>query len=165
MLSLKGRLCFSVSPLHAEPAGYWLLSTVYFFGLTDGESRALIVASQSLDRTEYVTEMSYYEEDDLGRFGEVGRHRPDLFEKFMAWYQACQEDGALSRREKALIGLAVAHALQCPYCIDAYSQSCLEAGSNLEQMTEAIHMASALRGGASLVHGVQAHNSVGKVSM
>jgi hypothetical protein len=32
-------------------------------------------------------------------------------------------------------------------------------------MTEAIHMASALRGGASLVHGVQAHNSVNKVSM
>jgi alkylhydroperoxidase/carboxymuconolactone decarboxylase family protein YurZ len=52
-----------------------------------------------------------------------------------------------------------------PYCIDAYAQACLEAGSNLEQMTEAIHMASALRGGAALIHGVQAHNSVGKVSM
>jgi 4-carboxymuconolactone decarboxylase len=113
---------------------------------------------------EYYT-VAYYEEDDLGRFAEVGKHRPDLFEKFMAWYQACQEDGALSRREKALIGLAVAHALQCPYCIDAYSQACLESGSNMEQMTEAIHMASALRGGASLVHGVQAHNSVDKVSM
>jgi alkylhydroperoxidase/carboxymuconolactone decarboxylase family protein len=109
--------------------------------------------------------VAYYEEDDLARFAEVGKHRPDLFEKFMAWYRACQEDGALSRREKALIGLAVAHALQCPYCIDAFSQSCLESGSNIEQMTEAIHMASALRGGASLVHGVQAHNSVGKVSM
>src|ERR671932_460333 len=113
---------------------------------------------------EYRT-VSYYEEDDLGRFPEVGKHRPDLFEKFMAWYEACQEDGALSRREKALIGLGVAHALQCPYCIDAYSQACLEAGSNMEQMTEAIHMASALRGGAALIHGVQAHNSVGKVSM
>jgi 4-carboxymuconolactone decarboxylase len=112
-----------------------------------------------------ITRMSYYEEDDLNRFSEIGKHRPDLYEKFMAWYQACQEDGALTRREKALIGLAVAHALQCPYCIDAYSQSCLEAGSNMEQMTEAIHMASALRGGAALIHGLQAHNSVNKVSM
>jgi alkylhydroperoxidase/carboxymuconolactone decarboxylase family protein len=109
--------------------------------------------------------VSYYEEDDLSRFGEVGQHRPDLFRKFMDWYEACQEDGALSRREKALIGLAVAHALQCPYCIDAYAQSCLESGSNLEQMTEAIHMASAIRGGASLIHALQAHNSVHKVSM
>jgi alkylhydroperoxidase/carboxymuconolactone decarboxylase family protein len=109
--------------------------------------------------------MAYYNEDDLGRFSEIGKHCPDLFEKFMAWYQACQQDGALSRREKALIGLAVAHALQCPYCIDAYAQSCLESGSNLEQMTEAIHMASAIRGGAALIHGLQTHNSVHKVSM
>jgi alkylhydroperoxidase/carboxymuconolactone decarboxylase family protein len=109
--------------------------------------------------------MHYYNEEDLSRFSEIGKHRPDLFEKFMAWYQACQEDGALSRREKALIGLAVSHAVQCPYCIDAYSQSCLESGSNLEQMTEAIHLASAIRGGASLIHGLQAHNSVSKVSM
>ncbi len=109
--------------------------------------------------------MSYYEENDLNRFGEMARHRPDLFEKFLAWYNACQEDGALSRREKALIGLAVAHALQCPYCIDAYTQSCLESGSNPEQMTEAIHMASALRGGACLAHGVQTLNIIDKISM
>jgi alkylhydroperoxidase/carboxymuconolactone decarboxylase family protein len=109
--------------------------------------------------------MSYYEENDLNRFGEVGRVRPDLFEKFLAWYNAAQEEGALSKREKALIALAVAHALQCPYCIDAFAQTCLEAGSNLEQMTEAIHVASALRGGASLIHGVQALNAVEKISM
>ena len=109
--------------------------------------------------------MAYYEEDDLQRFSEIGKHRTDLFEKFMDWYQACQADGALSKREKALIGLAVAHAVQCPYCIDAFSQSCLEAGSNMDQMTEAIHLASAIRGGATLIHGVQSHNSVNKVSM
>jgi 4-carboxymuconolactone decarboxylase len=109
--------------------------------------------------------MSYYEENDLNRFGEIGNYRPDLFEKFMAWYQACQEEGALTKREKALIGLAVANVLQCPYCIDAFSQSCLENGSNMEQMTEAIHIASAIRGGASLIHGIQAHNSVNKIFM
>lgn len=109
--------------------------------------------------------MSYYEEEDLDRFGEIAKHRPDLFEKFMAWYQACQADGALTRREKALVGLGVAHAVQCPYCIDAYAQACLEAGSNMDQMTKAIHIASAIRGGAALIHGIQAHNSVHKVSM
>jgi alkylhydroperoxidase/carboxymuconolactone decarboxylase family protein len=109
--------------------------------------------------------MSYYEEDDLDRFSEIGKYRPDLFEKFMAWYQACQEDGALSRRDKALIGLAVAQALQCPYCIDAFSQACLESGSNMEQMAEASHLASAIRGGATLIHGIQCHNAVKKISM
>jgi len=109
--------------------------------------------------------MHYYNEDDLARFGEIGKHKPELFEKFMAWYQACQEEGSVTKREKALIGLAVAHTIQCPYCIDAFTQSCLESGSNLDQMTEAIHLASAIRGGASLIHGIQAHNAHNKISM
>ena len=104
-------------------------------------------------------------EDDLERFGEVGKHAPELFEKFMDWYQACQEEGALSKREKALIGLAVSVTIQCPYCIDAYTNSSLENGSNMEQMTEAMHLASAIRGGASLIHGIQSHNAHDKISM
>ena len=44
--------------------------------------------------------MAYYEEDDLQRFSDIAKHRPDLFEKFMAWYQACQEEGARSRGAK-----------------------------------------------------------------
>lgn len=109
--------------------------------------------------------MSYYEEKDLDRFGEMARSRPDLFAKFMEWYNASLAEGALSKREKALIGLAVAHAVHCPYCIDSFAQSCLEAGSNVEQMTEAIHVAAAIRGGACLIHGVQAHNTVDRLSM
>lgn len=42
------------------------------------------------------------------------------------------EAGALSGREKALIALAAANALQCPYCIDVYTRASLENGSNLE---------------------------------
>jgi 4-carboxymuconolactone decarboxylase len=64
-----------------------------------------------------------------------------------------------------LIGLAVAHVIQCPYCIDAFTRQCLEAGSDLEQMTEAIHLASAIRGGASLVHGIQMQHCHDKLSM
>jgi len=107
----------------------------------------------------------YYDERDLNRFGEVGRERPDLFAKFMDWYGATLAEGELSRREKALIGLAVAHALQCPYCIDSFAQQCLESGANTGQMTEALHVAASVRGGAALVHGVQMINSLDKVSM
>jgi 4-carboxymuconolactone decarboxylase len=55
--------------------------------------------------------------------------------------------------------------VQCPHCIDAYTQDCLEKGSNLDQMTEAVHVAAAIRGGASLVHGVQMRNVAEKLSM
>ena len=71
----------------------------------------------------------------------------------------------MTAREKALIALAVAHAVQCPYCIDAYTQACLEQGANGEQMTEAVHVAAAIRGGATLVHGVQMKKILEKLEM
>lgn len=107
----------------------------------------------------------YYNDEDLARFAEMGRERPDLMQKFFAYYGATLEDGALTKREKALIGLAVAHAIPCPYCIDSFAQTCLETGANVAQMTEAIHVASGIRGGATLIHGLQTLNAVDKVSM
>jgi alkylhydroperoxidase/carboxymuconolactone decarboxylase family protein len=98
---------------------------------------------------------SYYKPEHLPAFARIGEGAPELARKFFDWYGATFEDGALSAREKRLIALAVSHAVQCPYCIDAYTTECLEAGSDLEEMTEAIHVASAIRGGASLVHGLQ----------
>ncbi len=107
----------------------------------------------------------YYDGRDLAKFGEVGKNRPELADKFFDWYNAVFAEGALSMREKALIALAVAHAVQCPYCIDAYSNESLKQGADLDQMTEAVHVAAAIRGGASLVHGVQMRGHVDKVGM
>ena len=107
----------------------------------------------------------YYHEEDLPRFAEMGDHAPELWNAFQAWYSSVFKPGALSAREKSLIALAVAHAVQCPYCIDAYTEDCLEKGSNLNQMTEAVHVAAAIRGGASLVHGLQMRNAAKKLSM
>jgi alkylhydroperoxidase/carboxymuconolactone decarboxylase family protein len=107
----------------------------------------------------------YYHAADLGRFGEIARGNEALAEKFFAWYDAVFAEGALTAREKSLIALGVAHAVQCPYCIDAYSKGALEKGSNLDEMTEAVHVAAAIRGGASLVHGVQMLNHVDDLGM
>lgn len=107
----------------------------------------------------------YYSHEDLDKFEEIGREAPELARKFFDYYAAVFAQGALTEREKALIALAVAHAVQCPYCIDAYTQACLEKGSNLEEMTEAVHVACAIRGGASLVHGIQMRKIAGRLSM
>jgi alkylhydroperoxidase/carboxymuconolactone decarboxylase family protein len=105
--------------------------------------------------------MSYYERKDLARFADIGKFAPELAKKFFDYYNAAVgTDGALTRREKALIALAVAHSRQCPYCIDAYTEACLEAGSNPDQMTEAIHVAASLEAGITLVHGIQMQNAL-----
>lgn len=108
---------------------------------------------------------TYYDPRDLGKFAELGEEAPEMAKKFFEYYNAVFAEGELTGREKALIALAVAHAVQCPYCIDAYTATCLEKGSNRAEMTEAVHVACAIRGGASLVHGVQMRNVCGKLSL
>ncbi len=98
---------------------------------------------------------TYYDPNDLVKFADIAKDAPQLADKFFSYYNAVFAEGALTEREKALIALAVAHALQCPYCIDAYTRGSLEKGASLEEMTEALHVVGAIRGGASLAHGVQ----------
>ena len=108
---------------------------------------------------------TYYNPDDLSKFGKIGEFQKPLADKFFNYYGEVFKEGALTEREKSLIALAVSHAIQCPYCIDAYSADTLEKGCDEEEMMEAVHVAAAIRGGASLVHGVQMMNKVKDLSM
>lgn len=106
----------------------------------------------------------YYESDDLKKFGKIGEHAKPLADEFFKYYNAVTgADGALTRREKSLIALAVAHAQKCPYCIDAYTTACLETGSNPEQMMEAVHVAAAMQAGITLVHATQMQKHLKKL--
>ncbi|MBD3336222.1 MAG: 4-carboxymuconolactone decarboxylase [Candidatus Eisenbacteria bacterium] len=107
----------------------------------------------------------YFHSDHLQRFTEIAEGGQELADKFFAYYASVFQDGALTAREKALIALAVSHAIQCPYCIEAYSQASQEQGADLDQMTEAVHVACAIRGGASLVYGLQMMDHVRKAGM
>ncbi|MEM8484382.1 MAG: arsenosugar biosynthesis-associated peroxidase-like protein [Bacteroidota bacterium] len=108
---------------------------------------------------------TYYKPEHLPKFGTIAEGNKELADAFFAYYGKVFEDGALTAREKALIALAVAHTIQCPYCIDAYTSGSLEKGADLEQMTEAVHVATAIRGGASLVHGIQMLDKVKDMTM
>jgi len=108
---------------------------------------------------------TYYDPADLKKFGDIAEFEPNLAKKFFNWYGAVFEEGALSAREKSLIALAVSHAVQCPYCIDAYTTDSLEKGADEAMMMEAVHVAAAIRGGASLVHGVQMMNKAKQIGM
>ncbi|HYI78145.1 MAG TPA: arsenosugar biosynthesis-associated peroxidase-like protein [Chryseolinea sp.] len=107
----------------------------------------------------------YYNAEDLKKFGDIGEFGKELAAKYFEYYGAVFADGALTAREKSLIALAVAHTVQCPYCIDAYSTDATEKGWSEYQMMEAVHVAAAIRSGSSLVHGVQMMNKVKSITM
>lgn len=107
---------------------------------------------------------SYYESDDLKKFGDIGRNAKPLADEFFKYYgMVTGQDGALSKREKALIALAIAHSEKCPYCIDAYTTGCLEAGANPEQMMEAVQVAAAMKAGITLAQAIQMNNHLDKL--
>lgn len=108
---------------------------------------------------------TYYNPEDLKKFGNIADFEPNLAAKFFSYYGEVFAEGALTAREKSLIALAVSHAVQCPYCIDAYTSDTLEKGCSEPEMMEAVHVAAAIRGGATLVHGVQMMNKAKSLSM
>lgn len=108
---------------------------------------------------------TYYDPEDLKKFGNITEFQPELGKKFFDYYGSVFQEGALTAREKSLIALAVSHAVQCPYCIDAYTVDTMEKGCDEEQMMEAVHVAAAIKSGAALVHGVQMMNKYKDISM
>ena len=107
----------------------------------------------------------YFNPEDLRKFGSITDFQEELGTKFFEYYNAVFREGALTQREKALIALAVSHTVQCPYCIDAYSKTCLETGADEEQMMEAVHVAAAITSGSTLVNSVQMMNHVRRLTM
>ena len=108
---------------------------------------------------------NYYEKDDLQKFGDITNWQKELGDKFFDYYTSVFKDGALTAREKTLIALAVSHSEKCPYCIDSYTKDAISKGISEEEMMEAVHVASALKSGVTLVHSVQMMNKADELLM
>ena len=82
------------------------------------------------------------------------RHRlaPGPDDGFKAFSRAVFADGALDRRTKELIAVAVAHVTQCPWCIQGHTRAAVRAGATSEQVIEAIWVAAEMRAGAAFAH-------------
>ncbi len=86
---------------------------------------------------------------------------PKLGEAFFAYYGQVMAGGVFTKREKALIALSLAHALKCPYCIDAYTGTLHDLGASEADMSEAVHIYGGRDGGGiALVHSVQMMNKL-----
>jgi alkylhydroperoxidase/carboxymuconolactone decarboxylase family protein len=109
---------------------------------------------------------TYSNPDDLRTFSKVKDWQEDMGDKFFDWYGSVTTgDTALTEREKALIALAVSHALACPFCIEAYTSNSLKSGADEEQMMEAVHVAAAIKAGSTLIYARQMQRQVDKVTM
>lgn len=77
---------------------------------------------------------------------------PDANDAFKAFSKAVFADGALSKKTKQLIAVAVAHVTQCPYCIRGHTQGALKEGATAQEIMEAIWVATEMRAGGAFAH-------------
>ncbi|MBN9605444.1 MAG: carboxymuconolactone decarboxylase family protein [Actinomycetales bacterium] len=82
---------------------------------------------------------------------------PDTFAKLTAFDDAAlRADGnVLPRKYVELMAIAVALTTQCEGCIDAHTASAKREGATEEELAETVFVATALRAGAALTHGLK----------
>jgi len=104
----------------------------------------------------------YFEKNDLKDFKNISEFSPELGDAFFNYYGMATTAGKLSEREKSLIALSIATTQNCPYCIDAFTNTCLSLGITKEEMMESIHVGAAMMAGITLAHSTQMRKIVKK---
>jgi AhpD family alkylhydroperoxidase len=77
---------------------------------------------------------------------------PDAYDAFHAFSRAVFAPGALDKKTKQLIAVAVAHVTQCPYCIEGHTKAALRRGATEKELMEAIWVAAEMRAGGAYAH-------------
>jgi AhpD family alkylhydroperoxidase len=99
----------------------------------------------------------YHDVGDLRFLKEMGKLAPADFNAWLALDKIVgREDGAIPRKYRELIALAVAFTTQCPYCIEVHTKAAKSAGASREEITETSMLAAALRAGGAATHGAMA---------
>jgi AhpD family alkylhydroperoxidase len=94
-----------------------------------------------------------YEMSHLKRIGQFGKLAPEAMGGFKALDQAALAAGAIPKKYKELMAIAVALTTQCPYCIELHRKAALAAGASEDELAETVFVAVALRAGAAITHG------------
>jgi AhpD family alkylhydroperoxidase len=77
---------------------------------------------------------------------------PEIEAAFRQFSKVVFQDGALPRKTKQLIAVAVAHVTQCPYCIKGHTRAARRDGATPEELMEAIWVAAEMRAGGAYAH-------------
>ncbi len=89
----------------------------------------------------------------LSKLGDLGKNAEIAMKAFQEFDKVTLEDGAIPKKYKELIAIAVALTTQCPYCLEIHKKKAVDAGASKEELAEVTFIAAALRAGAAVVHG------------
>ncbi|WAH36635.1 carboxymuconolactone decarboxylase family protein [Alicyclobacillus dauci] len=103
-------------------------------------------------------ELQGYVEASIEEFkdglGWLAKQLPEVGERFIAYTDACFQEGEVSEKHKHLIALGIAVHAQDEYCIMFHCHNALRLGASEREILETIGVCGAFGGGAALSQGV-----------
>jgi len=120
---------------------------------------ALAHGVNALNAYDRSTDDELYRKEYFDRIREFSDVSSEAFKAFLSFDQKALQPGLLTAKEKELIAVAVAHTTGCPYCIDIHTKAAKKAGAIREEVAEAVFVATALKAGSAIAHGVNALNA------
>ena len=94
-----------------------------------------------------------YDAANLAHLPHLKSLTPQTMQAFETFDRAAMAPGAIPRRYKELIAVAVALATQCPYSLEVHRTNAVNAGVTETELAEVIFIASAMRATAAIAHG------------
>jgi AhpD family alkylhydroperoxidase len=99
----------------------------------------------------------YHDPADLRLLKDMKKLAPADFEAWLGLDNIVKRDGgAIPKKYRELIALAVACTTQCPYCLEVHAKGARAAGATREEVVESAFLAAALRAGGAATHGAMA---------
>ncbi|MBM4263075.1 MAG: carboxymuconolactone decarboxylase family protein [Deltaproteobacteria bacterium] len=99
----------------------------------------------------------YHDPEDIKLMREMRKLAPEDFNAWLGLEKSVGRDnGAIPKKYRELIAIAVAATTQCPYCLEGHAKAAHMAGATREEVVEATFIAAALRAGAAATHGTMA---------
>lgn len=99
---------------------------------------------------------------NLQRLPSLNALAPRSAKAFWAFDEAALADGAIPKKYKELMAIAVALTTQCPYCIELHRERARNAGVTNEELGETVFVTAALRAGAAATHGAHLFPGMGE---
>ncbi|KIL45368.1 carboxymuconolactone decarboxylase family protein [Jeotgalibacillus soli] len=103
---------------------------------------------------------SLYQKENLKSLNQLKNLVPNQLHAFSEFNSNVLKEGALTRKEKELIAIAIAHVTECPYCIDIHTRSAKSEGATLEELVEAVFVVSGVEAGGVVSHSTHITNAL-----
>ena len=101
-----------------------------------------------------------YEKENLKNLSKLKELAPEQLQAFSEFNAAVMAEGVLSKKEKEIIAVAIAHVTECPYCIDSHTRRAKAEGASLEELVEAVFVVAGVEAGGVVTHSTHIDNAM-----